>query len=93
MTNKDRLSTNQGGPWTPVFEKMAAKAGMTLEDAANRVRVDGHAGPHPEAYHAEVLDRLSNATEGLQGDAYSRAFREALAKIRTDVGTPGSLLN
>ena len=41
---------------------MAAKAGMTLEDAANKVEVPGHSGPHPEAYHKAVYTRLEKAT-------------------------------
>ena len=93
MTNKNRVSAVRGGPWTPRFDDMAKKAGMTLDDVANRVRVPGHRGPHPQAYHQEVFQRLKRATEGLSGDAYSRAFREQLAKIRAEAATPGSRLN
>lgn len=93
MTNKNRTSTARGGPWTPRFEDMARRAGMTLDDAANRVRIPGHRGPHPEAYHREVFDRLSRATEGLSGDAYSGAFRAELDAIRTEAATAGSALN
>ncbi|WP_437829842.1 RHS repeat-associated core domain-containing protein [Sorangium sp. So ce1153] len=93
MTNKNRVSTDRGGPWTPRFEDMAKRAGMTLEDAANRVRIPGHRGPHPEAYHREVFDRLSRTTEGLSGDAYSTAFRAELDAIRSEAATAGSALN
>lgn len=92
MTNKNRVSTARGGPWTPRFEDMAKRAGMTLDDAANKV-VPGHRGPHPEAYHKEVFNRLSYATEGLSGDAYSAAFRAELTAIRTEASTLGSTLN
>ncbi|MGE0143795.1 MAG: AHH domain-containing protein, partial [Planctomycetota bacterium] len=93
MTNKNRISTARGGPWTPRFEDMANRAGMTLDDAANRVRIPGHVGPHSEEYHAEVFNRLSRSTEGLSGDAYSQAFRAELEAIRTEAATPGSALN
>ncbi len=66
---------------------------MTLDDVANRVRVPGHGGPHPNAYHTEVFDRLSRATEGLSGPSYSGAFRAELDAIRTEAGTAGSALN
>ena len=92
-SNKNRVSTLRGGPWTPRFEDMARRAGMTLDDAANIVRVPGHGGPHPEAYHSEVFDRLSRATEGLSGDDYTRAFRAELEAIRTEAATAGSALN
>ncbi len=93
MTNKNYVSGARGGPWSPKFEDMAKKAGMTLKDAENRVRIPGHAGPHPQAYHAEVHRRLQDVTRNLTGDAYTRAFRQELDRIRSDVAMPGSLLN
>jgi hypothetical protein len=66
---------------------------MTLEDAANRVRIPGHRGPHPEAYHREVFNRLSRATEGLSDVGYGPAFRAELDAIRVDATTRGSALN
>jgi RHS repeat-associated protein len=93
MTNKNKLSKARGGPWTPRFDAMAQKAGMSLKDAENRVRIPGHKGPHPEAYHEAVFQRLSNATEGLSGEAYGRAFRSELGAIRTEAATAGSTLN
>ncbi len=93
MTNKNRVSTSQGGPWTPRFEDMAQKAGMKLSDAANRIKISGHHGPHPEAYHFEVHRRLARATKSLTGDAYSKAFRNELEMIRTEAATSGSALN
>ncbi|HRI65863.1 MAG TPA: AHH domain-containing protein [Polyangium sp.] len=77
----------------PRFEDMSKKAGMTLEDAANRVRIPGHGGPHPEVYHREVYRRLDFATDGLSGNAYTRAFRAELERIRIDAATSGSKLN
>ncbi len=93
MTNKNYVSTARGGPWSPLFERMAAKAGMKLKDAENIAQIPEHGGPHPRAYHQEVFDRLSAATEGLSGSAYTAEFRAELARIRADVATPGSKLN
>jgi RHS repeat-associated protein len=64
MTNKNWVSTASGGPWSPVFEGMAKKAGMTLDEASNKIAVLGHQGPHPGEYHQLVYDRLSLATRG-----------------------------
>jgi hypothetical protein len=93
MTKKNYVSTARGGPWSPRFEEMARRAGMTLDDAENRVRIPGHEGPHPEDYHRQVFDRLLRATEGLSGDAYSAALRAELERIRAEAATPGSPLN
>lgn len=93
MTNKNSISTARGGPWTPRFADMAKRAGMTLDDAANKVAIPGHRGPHPQAYHEAVFDRLRTATRGLEGDAYSGAFRRELDAIRTEAATSGSPLN
>jgi hypothetical protein len=93
MTNKNRVSAARGGPWTPRFEDMARRAGMTLDDALNRARIPGHRGPHPQGYHEAVFERLSNAVEGRSGEAYSAAFRNQLDAIRTEATTAGSHLN
>ncbi len=57
-TIANRKSTLRGGPWTPRFEQLFARAGMRLKDTENVVPIDGHRGPHPQAYHALVHDRL-----------------------------------
>ncbi|HEY6124690.1 MAG TPA: AHH domain-containing protein, partial [Steroidobacteraceae bacterium] len=80
-------------PWSPRFSDMAKKAGMTLDDLANKVDVPGHRGPHPQSYHQAVFDRLTGATRGLSGDAYSSAFRAELAAIGRDASTAGHALN
>jgi hypothetical protein len=72
---------------------MFDKAGMSMNDADNIVNVIDHAGPHPEAYHQEVYNRLQNATAGLSGGDYASAFRGALQSIGREVATPGSPLN
>jgi hypothetical protein len=58
-TDKNDTSNRQGGPWTPIFEEVFKKAGMTLQDPDNLVRVKAHQGPHPRAYHEEVLKEIA----------------------------------
>ncbi|MBK9370983.1 MAG: AHH domain-containing protein [Deltaproteobacteria bacterium] len=93
MTNKNWISDATGGPWSPRFAAMARDAGMTLEDAANKVVVAGHRGPHPAEYHKLVYGHLDEATRGLVGDAYAAAFRAELSVLRAEIITSGSRLN
>ena len=92
-TNKNLLSTLRGGPWTPRFEAIFKKAGMTLQDAANKVEIPGHFGPHPEAYHQAIFDRLTSATAGLSGSGYAAALRAELNAIASEAQTAGTILN
>ncbi|MCY1073625.1 AHH domain-containing protein [Archangium lansingense] len=70
------------------------KAGMSLEDPANIVYLRDHKGPHPEAYHSEIFERLSNAVRTCRSQAECRTkLVSALDRIAGDVCTPGSQLN
>ena len=66
---------------------------MTLEDAANKVHIPGHAGPHPEEYHQIIFDRLTQATKGLSGAKYKEKLLEELAMLATEATTIGTKLN
>ncbi len=93
-TNKNKISDSRGGPWTPRFELLFAKAGMSLEDAANKVYLLKHAGPHSEAYHTEVFERLGDAVRRCSNkDACKSALTRELHKIADEVCTPGSRLH
>ena len=92
-TDKNCISPNSGGPWTPEFKKMFDKAGLSLQDDLNQIWVAGHKGPHPQEYHREVFDRLEQVTEGKTGNAYTQAFQNELAKIGKEIQTPGTKLN
>lgn len=92
-TDKNLVSTARGGPWTPKFEELFKKAGMTLQDGMNKISVDGHFGPHPEGYHQAVFKRLKDATEGLSGNEYTKAFKAELTRIGNEARTPGTELN
>jgi RHS repeat-associated protein len=92
-TNKNFISKLSGGPWSQRFEKIFRRAGMTLKDAANKVRLPAHKGPHPEAYHREVFDRLNDATRGLRDKAAQDALTKELGKLGEECATAGTRLN
>jgi hypothetical protein len=93
-TNKNSVSDARGGPWTQRFELIFAKAGMSLEDGANRVYLLGHAGPHPGDYHDEVFRRLSNAVRICRTTQECKAsLTRELNRIADEICTPGSRLH
>lgn len=91
-TNKNWISALRGGPWSPRFAKIFKRAGMTLEDAENIVRLPGHAGPHSEAYHKFIYRALDEATSGLEGQAAKDALIAKLKELAIEAATPGTLL-
>nr|WP_239014897.1 AHH domain-containing protein [Archangium violaceum] len=93
-TNKNDKSESSGGPWTPRFEVLFERAGMSLEDPANIVYLRGHKGPHPEEYHSEIFKRLREVLEFCRPGADCRAkLVDELDRISGEVCTPGSTLN
>jgi hypothetical protein len=94
-TDKNWTSDSRGGPWSPRFEEIFKKAGMTLDDPANLVRVPGHRGPHPEEYHEVVLRALREETKGISPhtELFRNALKRALARLAEELQTPGSRLN
>ncbi|WNG31441.1 hypothetical protein F0U62_09535 [Cystobacter fuscus] len=93
-TNKNEISSRYGGPWTPLFEKLFTKAGMSLDAAENLVYLKGHKGPHPEEYHSEVYQRLEAALRKCQTVAQCRSnLVRALQKVADEVCTPGASLH
>ncbi|MHA7627452.1 AHH domain-containing protein [Corallococcus sp. M7] len=93
-SNKWWSATNRGGPWSPQFQKIFDKAGMSLDDPANKVRVPGHRGPHPRQYHEQVLDTLSRATRTCNSMASCRAqLTKALDRLAAEIIKKGSDLN
>jgi hypothetical protein len=93
-TNKNDADAKQGGPWTPRFRRLFAKAGMSLNDPANLVYLSGHRGRHLEAYHTEVYRRLEEALGDCSNVSRCRtALIEELRNIGSEVCTPGSRLH
>jgi len=86
--------TKRGGPWTPRFRDIFTKAGMSMEDPANKMPLPGHYGPHPERYHQIVYNELDNATATCRSVMECReALTVALRKLAKQIATPGTELN
>lgn len=67
---------------------------MSMEDPANKVRIPGHKGPHPEAYHKVVYRRLKDAVEDCETTAQCReALTRELRSIAEEILEVGSELN
>ncbi|WP_309893789.1 AHH domain-containing protein [Archangium sp.] len=65
-----------------------------MEDPANKVRVPGHKGPHPEAYHKQVFRRLEQAVEQCETTAQCHeALTRELRKLAEQLRKEGSKLN
>ncbi len=94
-TNTNYKSHARGGPWSPRFEDIFRKAGMDLDETANKVPdLLGHKGPHPHAYHDAVYDRLSRATRACRTIQECRTVLEAtLKRMSEEISTPGSPLH
>ncbi len=71
--------------FTEQFRRIFGRADKSLQDAANKVFLEGHAGRHSPKYHQYVLGRLQTATRGLSGDAYSRALDGELGALRGEL--------
>lgn len=66
-----------------------------MQDALNKVRVEGHQGPHPERYHGIIYGRLSDATKGLTPNStqYKKAVKLTLDQLKVEISTPNTELN
>jgi hypothetical protein len=93
-TVENEKSTLRGGPWTQQFKRLFDKAGMSMEDPANKVRIPGHKGPHPREYHEEVFDRLSSAIGTCRTTVQCRdALTRQLKSLAEEIQRDGSRLN
>ncbi|NTX63500.1 AHH domain-containing protein [Myxococcus sp. CA051A] len=93
-TNKNDISAVRGGPWTPRFRKLFARAGMKLKDPENVVEVLGHKGPHPRQYHEHVEERLSQALGKCRKvDECRKALTTELRKLAREAQTPGTKIH
>lgn len=93
-TDKNEVSVSQGGPWTPRFKRIFAKAGMSLSNEENKVYLSGHLGPHSEAYHAAIFERLRQAVEDCSTiEACRHSLIAELRRIAQEVCNPSSRLH
>ncbi|WPB81621.1 AHH domain-containing protein [Archangium violaceum] len=92
-TIENSKSSLRGGPWTPRFKQIFDKAGMSMDDPANKVQLIGHKGPHPQGYHDVVHRRLSKATELCSNKREcERALRDALQELAAELSDTSSKL-
>ncbi len=75
-TNKNWIRDPQ---WSKRFQELFARAGMSLDEAANIMEfpAEFHKGPHAQAYHRGVYRRLQDAIAGLDDPVQIRAALEA----------------
>jgi hypothetical protein len=84
----------RGGPWTPRFRRIFAKAGMTLNEPENKMPLPEHYGPHPQRYHEIVFEALDTATRGCRSVVECReALTSQLRQLSKQIATPGTELN
>ncbi|MFP2930710.1 AHH domain-containing protein, partial [Pyxidicoccus sp. 3LG] len=92
-TDKNEVSDANGGPWAPQYQALFDRAGLSLENPANKVRIRGHEGPHPEAYHLEVYQRIQRALAGCRDTATCRdALTKELGVLSQQLRTQGNRL-
>jgi hypothetical protein len=76
-----------------LFKKIFDKAGISMEDRANKLKLPGHYGPHPEEYHQAVFNHLDKATATCPNQqACALALRQALRELAAEISTQGSRL-
>ncbi|RYZ13549.1 MAG: hypothetical protein EOO70_08480, partial [Myxococcaceae bacterium] len=93
-SDKFSTSTANGGPWTPRYQRIFDKAGMSLNDPENQVDVPGHRGPHPREYHERVHQRLRQATATCETLEQCRAsLIRTLRSLAKEIVQQGSVLN
>lgn len=93
-TVENEKSALRGGPWTQRLKELFDKAGMSMEDPANKVRIPGHKGPHPREYHEHVHERLRDAVRRCETTARCReALTQELKSLAEELREVGSKLN
>jgi RHS repeat-associated protein len=87
------IATNKNSLWTPRFKELFAKGGLSFEDEANKLGLEGHLGRHTNTYHQWVYDRLEAAIAGFDNQAdIAAALRSELSIIADELkANPGLL--
>ncbi len=71
--------------YTKQFTEILEKAGMSLQDPANRILLEGHSGRHAEQYRNYILQRLKGGTKGLSGEKYRKALETTLGELKDEL--------
>jgi hypothetical protein len=77
-SDKDKL-------FFPQFKKLFERAGVDMRSPWNRMRVEGHMGPHGKYYNGLILDRLQTAVGTKTGTVARIALIDELKAIRRDI--------
>lgn len=89
------VASDKSSKYTPVFEAIFEKAGMSLQDKENLISIEGHKGAHGPEYHDVILRRLDAALK--DKTAYTQAYKDALASTlnaaKQEIKTTGTYLN
>ena len=75
------IASNKGS-WGPRFKALFDKAGISLDDAINKLPLPDHVGRHIEEYHQWVYNQLKAAIGNKTGRDASDALTQALERIR-----------
>lgn len=93
-TQSHLKATQSAKAWTPRFEILFDRAGMSLDDPLNLIYLQEHNAPHPEAYHQEIYDRLQATMEGCgDQDSCAGVLRMALRRLAAEICTPDTPLS
>jgi hypothetical protein len=89
------IASDKSSKYSPQFEKIFEDGGMSLQDPANLVSIEGHGNAHGPDYHEAVLKRLRKAIENKSPGTpeYREALRKELVSLKRDLDRPGSTLN
>jgi hypothetical protein len=91
------IASNKSKEFRPLFRKLFEGAKMSLEHPLNKLSITGHMGPHGYAYNATILDRLTQAVQGIDPlvhpALYGERFRRELQLLAHDLAEHGSELN
>ncbi|MDP1562026.1 MAG: polymorphic toxin-type HINT domain-containing protein [Pirellulaceae bacterium] len=77
-SDKDKL-------FLPEFKKLFERAGVDMQSPWNKMRVEGHVGPHGKYFNGLILDRLQTAVGTKTGAAARTALIDELKAIRRDI--------
>jgi RHS repeat-associated protein/uncharacterized repeat protein (TIGR01451 family) len=61
------------------FGRLFDMAGMSIHDATNMLKIYGHYGPHPDAYHEHVHQRIQDAYKNVR-ERTSRSIARPLSR-------------
>jgi hypothetical protein len=83
-TQVHHIATNKG-EWGNIFTLLFKKAGLSPDDAINKMNLPAHVGRHTNAYHQHVYDKLYKAIGNKTGKAARKAAEKALNELREEL--------